>query len=47
MPDRIDRLICPIGEPIGNNQPVEIAISITAQLLKHRDSLNKSKSLNA
>lgn len=29
--------ICPIGEPIGSNDPAEIAISITAQLLKHRD----------
>lgn len=33
----LDRLICPIGEPIGTNDPAEIAISITAQLLKYRD----------
>jgi xanthine dehydrogenase accessory factor len=30
--------ICPIGEDIGSNSPSEIAISITAQLLKYRDS---------
>lgn len=29
--------LCPIGEPIGSNSPSEIAISICAQLLKHRD----------
>ena len=29
--------ICPIGENIGTNSPREIAISITAQLLKYRD----------
>ncbi len=28
--------ICPIGEPIGNNTPNEIAISITAELLRLR-----------
>lgn len=33
----IAKMICPIGEKIGSNQPAEIAISITAQLLKHRD----------
>lgn len=27
---------CPIGLPLGNNQPAEIAISITAQLLQRR-----------
>ena len=30
--------ICPIGEDIGSNSPSEIAISITAQLLKYRDT---------
>lgn len=34
---QIARLICPIGEDIGNNTPPEIAVSIIAQLLKHRD----------
>ena len=31
--------LCPIGLPIGSNQPAEIAISIAAQLLKHRDAM--------
>jgi xanthine dehydrogenase accessory factor len=29
--------LCPIGEKIGTNNPFEIAISITTQLLKYRD----------
>jgi xanthine dehydrogenase accessory factor len=33
----IKKLHCPIGEPFGNNTPVEIAISITAQLIKTRE----------
>jgi xanthine dehydrogenase accessory factor len=28
---------CPVGLPIGNNQPNEIAISIAAQLIQRRD----------
>jgi xanthine dehydrogenase accessory factor len=28
---------CPIGMPFGNNQPVEIALSIAAQLVSERD----------
>lgn len=35
----INELHCPIGEPFGNNTPAEIAISITAQLIKKRESL--------
>lgn len=34
---QIERLICPIGLAIGGNDPAEIAISITAQLLEARD----------
>ena len=34
---RAEQFICPLGEKIGNNSPAEIAISITAQLLKVRD----------
>lgn len=34
-----EQFICPIGEPIGSNSPCEIAISISAQLLKFRDNL--------
>jgi len=36
--DVIAQLHCPIGEPFGNNNPVEIAFSIVAQLLTLRDS---------
>lgn len=35
--EEISKLICPIGEKFGSNDPYEIAISITAQLLKYRD----------
>lgn len=31
------RYLCPIGLPIGTNDPAEIAISIAAQLLQKRD----------
>lgn len=37
--DLITQLHCPIGEPFGNNRPVEIAISIIAQLITIRDAL--------
>ncbi len=37
-PDSLEKLICPIGEDFGKNTPVEIAVSITAQLLKVRDN---------
>ncbi len=33
----LERLRCPMGLKIGNNQPVEIAISITSELLQVRD----------
>lgn len=42
----ISKLYCPIGEPIGNNQPVEIAISIVAQLMKCRDIYQKNTPRN-
>ncbi|MBZ0216985.1 MAG: XdhC family protein [Fimbriimonadaceae bacterium] len=32
----VDRIICPVGEKIGNNTPAEISIGIIAQLLKLR-----------
>jgi xanthine dehydrogenase accessory factor len=38
-PDAAEQFLCPIGLPIGSNQPAEIAISIAAQLIEHRDSL--------
>ena len=31
---------CPLGEPFGSNAPMEIALSMVAQLLKERDRLN-------
>jgi xanthine dehydrogenase accessory factor len=33
--------LCPIGLPIGNNDPQEIAVSIAAQLLERRDKVQK------
>lgn len=44
MQDGIDKnlarqFVCPIGLPIGTNQPGEIAVSIVAQMLEHRDAL--------
>lgn len=35
-PQRLD-FVCPVGLPIGSNDPAEIAISIAAQLLQNRD----------
>jgi xanthine dehydrogenase accessory factor len=32
----LEKIICPLGLPIGTNDPAEIAISITAQLLQIR-----------
>lgn len=37
--EQLDTIVCPVGLPLGNNQPAEIAISITAQLLQVRDQL--------
>jgi len=34
--ERIERLRCPMGLDLGNNNPAEIAISITAQLIQVR-----------
>jgi len=31
-----DRVVCPIGDKVGNNTPAEIAFSVVSQLLKHR-----------
>jgi xanthine dehydrogenase accessory factor len=35
--DLLEKITCPLGLPIGDNEPHEIAISITAQLLEKRD----------
>lgn len=37
--EQIKKLFCPIGERFGNNTPVEMAISIAAQLIKERERL--------
>jgi xanthine dehydrogenase accessory factor len=33
---QLERMVCPVGLPIGSNDPAEIAISIVAQLLERR-----------
>ncbi len=38
--EKIKSFICPLGEDIGTNALAEIAISITAQLLRYRDNKN-------
>jgi xanthine dehydrogenase accessory factor len=49
--DRIDSFHCPIGLPLGNNTPSEIAISVAAQLIQVRDQLgvfdHRSKSFQS
>lgn len=37
--EKIDSFFCPMGIPIGNNTPPEIAISVLAQLIQERDRL--------
>jgi xanthine dehydrogenase accessory factor len=37
--DRIESFRCPIGLPLGNNTPAEIAISVAAQLIQVRDQV--------
>ncbi len=34
----LEKIICPLGLPIGGNDPGEIAVSIAAQLLEQRES---------
>lgn len=38
LPELIESFYCPIGLPIGNNTPEEIAVSIAAQLIQKRDA---------
>ncbi|MEM9588771.1 MAG: xanthine dehydrogenase accessory protein XdhC [Planctomycetota bacterium] len=38
---QIDSFHCPIGLPIGNNTPVEISVSVIAQLIQKRDEISK------
>ena len=46
--DLIQSFYCPMGKPIGNNTPGEIAVSVVSQLIEVRDELgifnHKSKS---
>ncbi len=37
-----DAFLCPVGLPLGNNEPEEIAVSIAAQLLQCRDLGDKA-----
>jgi xanthine dehydrogenase accessory factor len=37
----LDRLRCPIGLPIGGNQPGEIAVSVVAEILQLRDAAER------
>jgi xanthine dehydrogenase accessory factor len=37
----LERLNVPLGLELGNNDPYEIAISITAELIQTRDQLRK------
>jgi xanthine dehydrogenase accessory factor len=37
-PDTAAQFRCPIGLPLGNNQPGEIAISVAAELIQVRDA---------
>jgi len=39
---KIEKIKCPIGLDFGNNTPVEIALSIVADLIKTRDQLKRS-----
>lgn len=46
-PERIEKIFCPMGLPIGDNSPDEIAISMTAQIIKVRDELRGSTSFKS
>lgn len=37
-PDFIGRIVCPLGDKIGNNTPAEIAVGVLAQLVRLRDA---------
>lgn len=39
----LERLRCPMGLPIGSNDPAEIAVSITAELLQIRDKVRATE----
>jgi xanthine dehydrogenase accessory factor len=35
-PEFVERVVCPLGEKIGDNTPAEIAIGVVSQLLRQR-----------
>jgi len=37
--DRVESLRCPMGLPIGSNDPAEMAISLAAEVLQQRDQI--------
>lgn len=37
--ERIESFFCPMGLPMGNNTPIEVAISVLSQLIQERDRL--------
>lgn len=39
----VDGIRCPVGLPIGTNNPAEIAVSIAAQVLQQRDDLLRNE----
>ncbi|MAT69936.1 MAG: xanthine dehydrogenase accessory protein XdhC [Planctomycetaceae bacterium] len=39
-PEQLASFHCPIGLPLGGDEPAEIAVSIVAQLLQERDALS-------
>jgi xanthine dehydrogenase accessory factor len=39
--EQLSRFLCPVGLPIGNNDPAEIALSIAAQMLEYRGQTQK------
>lgn len=41
----IERLRCPIGLPLGSNQPGEIAVSVAAEILQIRDAAKRNAGL--
>ena len=43
--EKVNSFFCPIGEPIGNNTPAEIAVSIAAQLMRVREGYFKKEVL--
>jgi xanthine dehydrogenase accessory factor len=43
----VERLRCPIGLPLGSNQPGEIAVSVAAEILQLRDRTRKQENERA